>query len=286
MHPARIACGIAAAFALACLSGCGDKRPGTGPPPDNSVPINQIRNPRVIHVLAVLCDAKNPNVKGVSAELGNGRDPATNLYWGAEGGVKARFGKSPQWQAVKVTSPPRRRSILDQALFRRGNVFIVAEAYAADGMLEALQDFFRAAAGRADDRFTVAGDSGEAVEVLAGQWSSLVCFVGHNGLMDVQLDRLPKGAEGPKPEGAVVLAPRSWRDFVPKLRQVGCRPYVTVAPEAAPEAAALEAAVRTWADGGNKEDMHAAAAEAYAQVHRDVSVGSAKRVFVVGGAGL
>ena len=286
MHPARIACGIAAAFAMAYLAGCGGKAPEAGPPPDNSVPVSQVSSPRVIHVFTVLCDAKNPKIKGVSAELGNGRDPAGNLYWGADNGVKAHFGKSPQWQAVKVTSPPRRTSILEQALFRRGNVFVVAEAYEADGMLEALQDFFRAAAGRSDARLTVEDRNGAAVDVLAGQWASLICFVGHNGLMDMELGRLPKGAEGPKPEGAVVLAPRSWRYFVPRLRQVGCRPYVTVAPETAPRGAALEAAVRTWADGGNKEDMHAAAAQAYAQVHRDVSAGSARRVFVVGGAGL
>src|SRR5687767_15604600 len=54
----------------------------------------------VIHVFVALCDNVNQGIVPVSASLGNGDNPATNLYWGAAFGVKTFFNKNKDWQAV------------------------------------------------------------------------------------------------------------------------------------------------------------------------------------------
>src|SRR6476661_8623706 len=57
-------------------------------------------NVKVIHVLVALCDNINQGIVPVSARLGNGQDPTTNLYWGAAFGVKTFFSKSQQWTKI------------------------------------------------------------------------------------------------------------------------------------------------------------------------------------------
>ena len=53
---------------------------------------------RTVHVFVALADNQNQGIVPVPAGLGNGLDPAHNLYWGAAAGVKtslpaARIGR-------------------------------------------------------------------------------------------------------------------------------------------------------------------------------------------------
>ncbi len=62
---------------------------------------------RTIHVFVALCDNKNQGIIPVPKSLGNGQNPATNLYWGATYGVKNFFAKkSPHWALLKVMKNP------------------------------------------------------------------------------------------------------------------------------------------------------------------------------------
>src|SRR5689334_16291764 len=70
--------------------------------PRNSVP--------VIHVFVALCDNVNQGIVPVAPSLGNGDDPAKNLYWGAAFGVKTFFNKSADWQSVSSISPSNKSS--------------------------------------------------------------------------------------------------------------------------------------------------------------------------------
>ena len=56
--------------------------------------------PRVVHVFVALADNQHQRIVPVSAALGNGEDPARNLYWGAAFGVKTFFHNSPDWKEV------------------------------------------------------------------------------------------------------------------------------------------------------------------------------------------
>jgi hypothetical protein len=49
----------------------------------------------VIHVFVALCDNVNQGIVPVSAALGNGDNPHTNLYWGAAFGVKTFLQTKP-----------------------------------------------------------------------------------------------------------------------------------------------------------------------------------------------
>ena len=49
----------------------------------------QNANQKSIHVIVALCDNRYQGIIPVPEHLGNGDNPATNLYWGAAFGVKS-----------------------------------------------------------------------------------------------------------------------------------------------------------------------------------------------------
>ncbi len=53
--------------------------------------------PIVVHVVTALCDNKYQGIVRVPKQLGNGQDPANNLYWGALYGVRTFFKRSREW---------------------------------------------------------------------------------------------------------------------------------------------------------------------------------------------
>src|SRR5262245_53138826 len=104
---------------------------------------------RIVHVFVALADNKNQGIVPVPARLGNGQDPANNLYWGAAFGVKTYFKKSAEWKVVSCAAGPV-PAILERCVFRRSNPdgYLIADAYDGARIREAIQDFLKAAAGR------------------------------------------------------------------------------------------------------------------------------------------
>src|SRR6267142_1529956 len=103
----------------------------------------------VIHVFVALCDNEHQGIVPVSATLGNGDNPATNLYWGAAFGVKTFFAKSKDWELVADIPNPS-PVILVRSVFKHKtqNVFLIAEAYRGREIAQATWDFLEAAAGK------------------------------------------------------------------------------------------------------------------------------------------
>src|SRR5215510_9764823 len=62
--------------------------------------------PVVVHVFVALADNRTQGIVPVPAGLGNGKDPANNLYWGAAFGVKTFFKKSSAWKTVSCATGP------------------------------------------------------------------------------------------------------------------------------------------------------------------------------------
>lgn len=241
-------------------------------------PSRQKRDYRIVHVFVALCDNTHQGIVPVPAALGNGQDPANNLYWGALYGVKTFFRKSTHWRPIKIVKTLKRTEILDCVCFRRGDVYLAAQAYDGAKMQNALADFFQAAAGQGSLEITIQEDQTPKI-LHAGGKSDLVCFVGHNGLMDLRLRSLPRPSVDTKPEGAVVLACKSHTYFSPILLKLGCKPLITTSGFMAPEAYSLEAIVRNWADTKPIVEIHQAAAKAYAKYQRNCSISAAKRLF-------
>ncbi len=244
---------------------------------------------RAVHVFVALCDNVHQGVAPVPKALGNGQDPKSNLYWGAMYGVKTFFQQSGHWRRIPpgevAVARDDGRAILDTAVFQSAapgaKVYVLAEAFDGAKMDAALRDFLDAAAGRLS-RAVVWGSGPERVVVLAGGAADMVCFVGHNGLMDGKPEHLPSRAPGADPSCAVVLACKSREHFTEPLRRAACPPLITTTGLMAPEAYTLEAVVRSWAAGEATTTIHLRAAEAYAK-YQKCSLPAAKRLFAVGG---
>ena len=246
------------------------------------------RQYRSVHVFVALCDNRHQGIVPVPKALGNGQDAAGNLYWGALYGVKTFFRRSPHWQVVPAGEVAVARdedaSVLETAVFVSAapgaKTYVLAEAFDGARMDVALRRFFAAAAGRLS-RVVVWDRPGGRSVILAGGSADLVCFVGHNGLMDTQLDRLPSRATGARPAGAVVLACKSREYFAAPLARAGCPALITTTGLMAPEAYTLDAIVRSHAAGDPPRTVHLRAAEAYAK-YQKCSLAAAKRLFAVG----
>lgn len=277
-----------AAIALGVFASCSSSQGGalskTPVPNDvsnSSQPAPARANPYpVIHVFVALADNVNQGIVPVSASLGNGDNPATNLYWGAAFGVKTFFSKSKDWELVSEVRNPS-PLILARWIFKRGDrdVFIVADAYRGKEISQAMWDFLQAASGSA----------GEAIEVVQGsrkfQFNSggsaeLVAYVGHNGLMDFTLESTPQAKDDGQRK-AIILACASKQYFAKPLKRTGAEPLLWTTNLMAPEAYILAAAFDGWLKKETDEQIRVRAAKAY-HSYQDCGLQGANNLFATG----
>ena len=247
-------------------------------------PTRRPRDYRAVHIFVALCDNENQGIAPVPAALGNGQDPRGNLYWGAMYGVKTFFKRSRHWEILLDENRrrgPRLARVAFGAEVGGRKVYVIADAYDGANMAEALVDFFRAAAGKTAQAQAVTDAAGRRLALPTAGEADLVCFVGHNGLMDTRVAAFPTPQGRRRPDGAIVLACRSREYFAAPLARAGCRALLTTSGNMAPEAYTLDAAIRTWAAGGRPSAIGAAAAAAYAR-YQKCSLRAAQRLFVAG----
>lgn len=244
-------------------------------PAKNSVP--------VIHVFVALCDNVNQGIVPVSASLGNGDNPATNLYWGAAFGIKTFFSKNRDWLALTPVNASSKspQVVLDRVVFRhrRTGAFLVAEAYRGSYIQRATEDFLDAAAGLPGEKLILKVDVKE-VEIHVGGGASLLAYIGHNGLMDFQLSSAPKKHDKEKRE-AIILACASKSYFTDPLRSTGAQPLLWTTNLMAPEAYIMSAAVDGWLNGESDELIRLRAAKAYSSYQR-IGLRGANGLFATG----
>lgn len=231
---------------------------------------------KVIHVLVALCDNKNQGIVPVPAFLGNGEDPQKNLYWGAAYGVKTFFGKSVNWMKVSKTNNPK-ENVLQRIVFKhkRQNVYLVADAYRGSKMKETIDDFFAAASGTKLENIKI----GDATVQISGS-ANLIAFVGHNGLMDFDLENEPQKKDDEKRD-AIILACASRNYFAEPLKKAGANPLLWTSNLMAPEAYILHDALEGWIGGETAQQVQIRAAAAYAK-YQKISQKSAQRLLVTG----
>jgi hypothetical protein len=237
-----------------------------------------LRRPLVAHVVVALCDNANQGIVPVSRALGNGQDPAGNLYWGARFGVKTYFSRADRWKAA-VWPGSARSGVLDRAAFRSSAgaapVYVLAEAWDGARIREAIEAFLEMASGRRAETVTLDG-----LTIQAGGAAHLVAFVGHNGLMDFEVPVAAPGSAAPG-RAAVVLACASKPYFEPLLARGGAQPLLLTTGLMAPEAYSLEAAVRSWFASPDPVAVRRSAAEAY-HAHQRCGLTAARRLFAAG----
>lgn len=237
----------------------------------------------VIHVFVALCDNVNQGIVPVAPSLGNGDDPARNLYWGAAFGVKTFFTKSREWQPVTTETVSHKSSsvVLDRIVFkhRQHQAFLVAEAYRGISIKQATEDFLAAAAGVPGESMKLSL-AGKEVELHLGGSANLIAYIGHNGLMDFQLSAFPKKRDEEKRE-AIILACASKSYFSDPLRVTGAKPLLWTTNLMAPEAYILSAAAEGWLNREDDEEIRLRAANAYHK-YQNCGLRAASRLFATG----
>ena len=212
--------------------------------------------PKQVRVFVALCDNKTQGIVPVGAKIGNGDDPDANLYWGCSDGFGSFFRHSSRWKVI-ASDKDISETILRRLTLRHedGDINLVAEAYRGSQIRQCLKDFEEAAS---SNKFDV------------------VAFIGHNGLMDFNLE-VPKKTQGNDTE-TIVLCCVSDEYFRNRLIAVGCRPILMTQQLMYPGSFILHAAIEKWRSGANPTDIRAAAASAYAR-NQKISVRAATGVF-------
>ena len=230
----------------------------------------------VIHVFVALADNVYQGIVPVSASLGNGDNPATNLYWGAAFGIRTFFSKNKDWELIATTRNPS-ATILERCIFkhRRASLLLVADAYRGKDISQTTVDFLEAAAGKPGEKLNI-GD----VQFHTGGSADLVAYIGHNGLMDFELHSHPKRRDD-RDRRAIILACASKQYFSLALQQSGATPLLWTTNLMAPEAYVLSAAIDGWMKKESDEQIRLRAADAYHKYQR-CGVKAAQALFATG----
>lgn len=218
---------------------------------------------RYIHVLVALCDNENQGIVPVPKKIGNGQDPANNLYWGCGYGVKTFLKKQTDWKCMKVIKDPA-NAIYERLVFKHKDslVYLVADAYNGALIKQTVTDFLNYASGRNKAIVTV-----DSTEIKTGGSADLICYVGHDGLMDFSLDDYPEQADKAKRE-VIILACASKNYFSSHIRNTGAYPLLWTTHLMCPEAYTLDAAIDSWIIRDKPDKTREKAAQAYNQYQK------------------
>jgi hypothetical protein len=232
---------------------------------------------KVIHVLVALCDNVNQGIVPVPERLGNGDDLKNNLYWGAAFGVKAFFSnRTSDWRLLPSSLSPN-ASILERCVFKHKSkdVYLIADAYRGKEIKQCISDFFDYAAGKKSEA-VIEGDA----QIQAGGAADLLAYVGHDGLMDFNLETFANKRDD-KRRDCVMLCCISKRYFAAPLRASGAHPLLWTTGLMAPESYILRTAIDGWLAGESGEQIRTRAAAAYHQYQR-CGINAARNLFATG----
>lgn len=238
---------------------------------------NLIGQIKTIHVFVALCDNQYQGIVPVPAKLGNGKDPKNNLYWGAAYGVKSYLRyKTEDWKLVE-SFKPENPYILDRVLFKHisEDIFILADAYDGEKIKDCTIDFIKAANNQ--DPLKILYDS---LSLHFGGRADLVAYVGHNGLMDFNID-IDYKTKIKKMTDVIILACYSKNYFSPKIRKSKANPILWTTHLMAPEAYTLKAAIDGWILNESGIEIEERAAQSYNK-YQKCGINGARNLFTTG----
>ena len=218
---------------------------------------------KYIHVIVSLYDNKNQGIVKVSKTIGNGQDPANNLYWGCAYGVRVFFKKQNEWKLIKQINNPKTQ-IYERLIFkhRDSSIYLVADAYDGAKIKDATIDLLNYAAGK--ETVNIEFDS---IKMNVGANSDLICYVGHNGLMDFSLESYPTKSDNKKRE-VVILACASRNYFYYHIKKTGAYPLLWTSNLMCPEAYTLDAVIDSWIKRESNETIRDKAAQTYSDYQK------------------
>jgi len=236
--------------------------------------------PRVVHVFVALADNTHQGIIPVPARLGNGQDPANNLYWGAAFGVKSYFKATPDWRVVRCQPGPRPQ-ILERCIFHHLDpaAFLIADAYDGSLIRDAVSDFVSSSAALQQESLSVNLGKENYILAIAGG-ADLLAYVGHDAFMDFQIPRV-EGQSATRKRQFIILACASKSYFRPYMQNTQSEPLLWTTGLMAPEAYTLKAALDGWLRSENAESIRQRAAAAYDK-YQKCGLRAAQRLFATG----
>jgi len=230
---------------------------------------------KTIHIFVALCDNKYQGIVPVPKKIGNGQDPDNNLYWGCGFGIRTYFKKSKEWKLIKTENPGTH--ILERLVFKntKAKFYLIADAYDGQYIKTCTQDFLNSVSGNNKDTIRIEnrsiGISGNA---------NLIAYIGHDGLMDFNLDESFINSDGKKRD-AIILACVSKSYFSKYIKQAGANPLVWTTGLMCPEAYTIHDALSGYVLNESNEQIRNRAAQAYSKFQK-CSIGAAKKLLVTG----
>lgn len=212
-----------------------------------------------IHTYVCLCDNLHQGIVPVGAKIGNGLDPANNLYWGCSDGLAKYFQRSKKWKLIE-TAKPKDSPILVTLTFQHQATKskLVAHAYRGDRMEKCLEDFL--------------------TQCREGGKDDLTAFLGHNGLMDT-LPKIPSPAKADdEASTAIVLGCLTDSYFSKHLKSLNTNPILMTRSLMYPGSFLLHDAIEIWLKKGTPSQVREAAAKAYGK-NQKISTKAARTIF-------
>ena len=220
---------------------------------------NNDKQLKIIHVFVALCDNINQGIVPVPKSLGNGQNPFNNLYWGAAYGVKTFFcKKSKNWKFIRQYNNPK-NNIIERIILKstNSNTYLVADAYDGKKIKQTIKDFLCSLSGEYSDTVKL----NNAV-LKIGAKANMVAYIGHNGLMDFQINHNFKEIKSNKKD-VIILACCSKSYFKNYIKRFGANPLVWSTGLMSPEAYTLKWAIDGWLKNESKEQIILRARKAY-----------------------
>jgi hypothetical protein len=227
-------------------------------------------------VVVALCDNVNQGIVPVPKAIGNGQDPKNNLYWGCGYGVKTFMKKQSDWVLLKQVNNPT-KDIYERLIFKHKDslIYMVADAYDGAKIKQTIIDLLNYSAGLEKQEMQINND-----KILFGGNANLICYVGHDGLIDFSLDKYPLKADEKKRE-AVILACASKNFFSDALKKTGASPLVWTTHLMCPEAYTLDAIIDSWIIHDTPLATEEKAAQTYNQ-YQKCGIKGARNLFSTG----
>lgn len=230
---------------------------------------------KVIHVFVALCDNKFQGIVPVPARIGNGQDPNNNLYWGCAFGIRTFFKNSKEWRLLRIQKPDSVR--LERLIFKHAtkDYYLVADAYDGQYIKQCTREFLYSCSGQLKDTIHI---NNTTIGICGN--STLVAYIGHDGLMDFQLTESFENSDGKKRD-CIILACVSKSYFAPHLKEAKVNPLVWTTGLMCPEAYTLHDALSGYINNESNENIRTKAALAYAK-YQKCSENAARNLLVTG----
>jgi len=230
---------------------------------------------KTIHVFVALCDNKYQGIVPVPAKIGNGQDPHNNLYWGCGYGIRTYFKRSAEWTLLRLEKSDSLR--LERLVFKHTTkkFYLVADAYDGQFIEQCTKDFLEGTAGGLKDTVQI----GDRTIGIGGN-AQLLCYIGHNGLMDFSLSESHESLDQKKRD-VIILACISKRYFSNHLDHATINPLVWTTGLMAPEAYTVHDAISGYVKGETNEQIRSRAALAYSK-YQKCSEKAARNLLVTG----